>query len=79
VLSSIFDRFRNEFEAHLRGNAPAAEPVFVAELLDVRDGVAVIDEHHRHKQPDWSFGATSSGATPADLKSRYRKDHPVAA
>ncbi|MGH8984083.1 MAG: NADH-ubiquinone oxidoreductase-F iron-sulfur binding region domain-containing protein [Acidimicrobiia bacterium] len=79
VLSSILDRFRNEFEGHLSGNAPAAEPVFIAELLDVRDGVAVVDEHHRHKQPDWSFGATSSGATPADLKSRYRKDHPVAA
>jgi NADH-quinone oxidoreductase subunit F len=72
VLASILHEFRDEFEAHLRGSAPPAEPVLVSELLEVSDGVAVVDGHHRRKQPDWSFDRISSGATPAELRSRYR-------
>lgn len=72
VLTSIFKRFRHEFDAHLTGHVPPAEPILIAELVDIRDGVAEIDEHHRRKQPDWSYRATSSGSTPAELKSRYR-------
>ena len=73
VLASIFNQFRDEFHAHLTGAAPPAEPLLIAELLDIRDGTAIIDEHHRDKQPDWSYRATSSGSTPVELKSRYRK------
>ena len=73
VLTSILEHFRDEFPAHLAGAAPPAEPLLVAELVDIRGGRAVIDEHHRHKQPDWSYRATSSGATPVELKSRYRQ------
>jgi NADH-quinone oxidoreductase subunit F len=72
VLASIFDRFRNEFDAHLTGDAPPAEPVLVAELVDIRDGTAVVDKHHRHKQSDWSYRATTSGSTPVELRSRNR-------
>jgi NADH-quinone oxidoreductase subunit F len=72
VLASIFDRFRNEFDAHLTGDAPPVEPVPFAELVDIGDGTAVVDKHHRHKQPDWSYRATTSGSTPVELRSRYR-------
>lgn len=72
VLASILGHFRDEFDAHLSGHAPAAEPVLVAELLDIRDGAAVVDTHHRHKQPDWSYRARSSGSTPVELRSRSR-------
>jgi NADH:ubiquinone oxidoreductase subunit F (NADH-binding) len=72
VLASIHERFRPEFGAHLTGGLPPAEPVLIAELLDIRDGKAVIDERHRRKQPDWSYGRTSSGAAPADRKARHR-------
>jgi hypothetical protein len=73
VLSSIFDRFRDEFEAHAQGAAPPTEPVLVTEILDIDDGEALLDEVHRRKQPDWTFDRVSSGATPADLRSRYVK------
>jgi NADH-quinone oxidoreductase subunit F len=73
VLGSIFDRFRDEFEAHAQGAAPPTEPVLVTEILDIDDGEALLDEEHRRKQPDWTFDRVSSGATPADLRSRYVK------
>jgi NADH-quinone oxidoreductase subunit F len=72
VLASIHERFRPEFEAHLTRSLPPAEPVLIAELLDIRDGKAVIDERHRHKLPDWTYGRTSSGAAPADRKIQHR-------
>jgi NADH-quinone oxidoreductase subunit F len=76
VLSSIFDLFRDEFEAHVGGGAPPAEPVLVTEILEIDAGGAVLDLQHRRKQPDWSFDRISSGATPADLRGRYGKAGP---
>jgi NADH-quinone oxidoreductase subunit F len=72
VLSSILERFHDEFEAHLRRAVPGVAPVYIAELADVGDGVAAVDAHHLDKQPDWTYGRRSSGATPADLRRRYR-------
>jgi NADH-quinone oxidoreductase subunit F len=71
VLTSIFTHFRHEFDAHIDGRAHAAEPIVIAELLDVAEGTACIDERHRHKQSDWSYGRFS-GATPAELRHRFR-------
>jgi hypothetical protein len=72
VLTSIFHEFRDEFDAHVRLAAPPAAPVLVAELVDIHDGRAIVDVRHRRKQPDWTYRATSSGSTPAELKRRYR-------
>jgi NADH-quinone oxidoreductase subunit F len=72
VLTSIFTQFRPEFDAHVTGAAPPAEPVHIAELLDITNGRAIVDEHHRNKQPDWTHGARSSGSTPAEIRIRYR-------
>jgi NADH-quinone oxidoreductase subunit F len=72
VLTSILDRFHDEFEAHLTRAVPGVAPVFIAELADIHDGTALVDAHHLRKQPDWTYEQRSSGATPADLRRRYR-------
>jgi NADH-quinone oxidoreductase subunit F len=72
VLTSILHEFRDEFDAHANGNAPPAEPVLIAELVDIHNGRANIHEQHRNKQPDWTYGRRSSGATPVELASRHR-------
>ena len=68
--------FADEFEAHLTRHATPAEPVLIAELVDVLDGVAEIDERHRRKQLDWSYGPRWSGSTPSELKRRYTTRRP---
>jgi hypothetical protein len=45
TLTSIFDELRDEFHAHLTGDAATAEPVLIAELVDIRNRQAVIDGH----------------------------------
>jgi NADH-quinone oxidoreductase subunit F len=72
VLGGILNEFRDEFDSHLTGHAPPTEPVLIAELLDIAAGRATLDEHHRNKQPDWTFHTTDSGSTPAERKVRYR-------
>jgi NADH:ubiquinone oxidoreductase subunit F (NADH-binding) len=72
VLTSIFHEFRHEFDAHLNVRVPPAEPVLIAELLDIRNAQATVDEHHRRKQPDWTYHAATSGSTPVELRRRHR-------
>lgn len=69
VISSILERFEPEFEAHLDGSTPPAEPELIAELLDIDGERAIVDEHHSEKQPDWTFNPRSSGAVPVELLS----------
>jgi NADH-quinone oxidoreductase subunit F len=70
VLHSLLADFRAEFDAHAVGRLPACEPIAIGELADLRDGKAIVDAHQLAKQPDWSFAARSSGATPVDLRAR---------
>ena len=46
--------------------ASLALPLLVAELVDIVDGAAVLDQRHRHKLPDWSYDAVYSGKVPAE-------------
>ena len=69
VVSSLLECFRDEFVAHLDGRAAACEPELVAELVDIRDGVAVLDTRHRDKQADWSYDRFYSGKVPAECLS----------
>jgi NADH:ubiquinone oxidoreductase subunit F (NADH-binding) len=66
AVGSILERFAHEFAAHVAGTAPPAEPVLVAELVDIAHGVAVLDERHRYKRPDWSYDDVYSGKVPAE-------------
>ena len=73
ILSSILDQFDDEVQAHVSGVAAPAEPVLIAELLDIRGQVAIQDEKFRHKQLDWTYNDRDSGTTPVDF---YRKARP---
>ncbi|MGH9179095.1 MAG: NADH-ubiquinone oxidoreductase-F iron-sulfur binding region domain-containing protein [Acidimicrobiales bacterium] len=66
VLQSILRHYPEEFEAHVAGRTGPVEPYLIAELIDIEDGVAQIDERFAEKQPDWSFDETSTGKNPAD-------------
>ena len=78
VVTSILEGFANEIEAHVRpngGGVPAAgavPPVLIAEMLGIVDGVAVYDERHEQKQPDWTYDATWSGKVPAEERDDHR-------
>ena len=66
VVGSVRSEFADAFAAHARAEVAGAPPELVAELVDIVDGVATYDEHHREKQPDWSYDAVDSGQAPAD-------------
>ncbi|HWJ62379.1 MAG TPA: NADH-ubiquinone oxidoreductase-F iron-sulfur binding region domain-containing protein [Acidimicrobiales bacterium] len=67
VVSSLIQAFPDAFGAHLAREAAPATPVLIAEIDRIDDGEAVLDPGQATKQPDWSHGAVSSGAAPADL------------
>lgn len=73
VVGSIRTHFEEQFHAHVDGAIPAVEPVLIAAIVDIDGDVAVIDEHQRDKQPDWTFDAVDSGQAPAD---RYGETSP---
>ncbi|MBW3556233.1 MAG: SLBB domain-containing protein [Actinobacteria bacterium] len=72
VISSIIEHFEHEMAAHVSGAAPPVEPELIAELVDIRGGTALLDERHRHKQPDWSYNKNDSGTVPVELYSGAR-------
>ena len=66
VTQSIMTRYPEQFEGHVAGRIGPVEPYLIAELVDIEDGAAVVDERFAEKQPDWSFDAQSTGKNPAD-------------
>ncbi|HEX6597569.1 MAG TPA: hypothetical protein VF045_11570, partial [Acidimicrobiales bacterium] len=66
VVGSILDAFPDEMTAHLENATDPVEPELIAELVDIRNGVAVLDERHRLKQPDWSYNKRDSGTVPVE-------------
>jgi NADH-quinone oxidoreductase subunit F len=72
VVGSLLERFGDEVKAHEGGRAKPAEPVLIAELLDIEGDEAVWDEHHRDKQPDWTYDVEYSGQFPADRLDEHR-------
>lgn len=77
VVSSVAERFGDALRAHVDGRAEAAEPVLVAELVDLSAGKATVDERFRDKQPDWTYGQTYSGQSPADRFADHRAGDPI--
>ena len=66
VVTSIFEHFGDELDAHVSGNLPPTEPVLIAELLDIRRERAIVDERLLLKQPDWSYNKRDSGTPPVE-------------
>ena len=56
LVSSILRSFPEEFALHLEGRC-SVEPrtILVPKLVEVGGGVAVYDERHATKQPDWTY------------------------
>jgi NADH-quinone oxidoreductase subunit F len=77
VIESILAVFGDELATHVRGTAAPVEPRLVAELVDITPDGAVLDEHHRAKQPDWSFDTVDSGQAPADRYMEHRRPLPL--
>jgi NADH:ubiquinone oxidoreductase subunit F (NADH-binding) len=72
VVGSIIDGYPDLVAAHAEGHAPAASPAPIAELRDVADGHAVVDEAQLTKQPDWTHDEVDSGQWPADRLDDHR-------
>jgi NADH:ubiquinone oxidoreductase subunit F (NADH-binding) len=66
VIGSLLSLFPDAVQDHLEDSAVPDDPVLIASLVDIDGGRAVLDEGHRRKQPDWTFGETYSGQAPAD-------------
>jgi NADH-quinone oxidoreductase subunit F len=66
VIGSLLSLFPDAVPAHLEDAAVPDDTVLIAALVDIKDGKAILDERHREKQPDWTFGETYSGQSPAD-------------
>jgi hypothetical protein len=67
VIGSILAQFPDAFAAHVAGHCPSATCELLAPVVDIVGGRAVLDSSQRAKQPDWTYGGTTSGASPADL------------
>jgi NADH-quinone oxidoreductase subunit F len=75
VVGSVLDRFPDAVNAHLEHTARATDVALIAPIVDIVDGVAILDAHQAAKQPDWTFDATDSGRSPADRLDDHRAPH----
>jgi NADH-quinone oxidoreductase subunit F len=66
VVGSLLRLFPAPFRRHTAGRLDEVEPALIAPLRDIVDGVAVLDESHASKQPDWTHDPTDSGKAPAE-------------
>lgn len=70
VVTSALELFPDQVQRALDRDPDDEEdrvdPYFVAPILDIVDGEAVLDDSHARKQPDWSHDATDSGQLPVD-------------
>jgi NADH-quinone oxidoreductase subunit F len=72
LVTSLVDRFPDEFEAHAARTAGAVEPLLVAELVDIDGYEAVVDEQFSDKQPDWTHAGRWGGQLPAERLGEHR-------
>jgi NADH:ubiquinone oxidoreductase subunit F (NADH-binding) len=72
VIGSILEAFGGELEARVEHTAPGGEPMAIVPMLDLRAGVATLDDEHARKQPDWTFAEHWSGKAPADRLDDHR-------
>ena len=66
VIGSLLSLFPDAVRDHLEDAAAPDDPVLIGSLVDIVDGRAVVDEHQRAKQPDWTFDEVWSGQVPAE-------------
>jgi NADH:ubiquinone oxidoreductase subunit F (NADH-binding) len=77
VVESILAAFPDEFDGHANRRIGPVEPLLVAELTDLHDGLVEIDERHAEKQADWTYDETYSGEVPAERYGEHRRQLPL--
>jgi NADH:ubiquinone oxidoreductase subunit F (NADH-binding) len=75
VVGSFLEAFGDELEARVEHTAHRGDVVAIVPMVDLRDGVAVLDDEHAHKQPDWTYAEHWSGKAPADRLDDHRSHH----
>jgi NADH-quinone oxidoreductase subunit F len=55
LITSLLRAFPTEFEEAAAGLAPRRRGLVLPKLVDIADGVAVIDERQPRKNPDWTY------------------------
>jgi hypothetical protein len=56
VVASLLQAFPDEFVAHVaQRGCPLPRPLVLPKLVDLTDGVAIVDERQDRKQPDWTY------------------------
>jgi NADH:ubiquinone oxidoreductase subunit F (NADH-binding) len=75
VIGSFVAAFGDDLEARVTHTARPGADLAVVPMVDVRDGVAVLDADFARKQPDWTYGSHWSGQSPADRRDDHRA-HP---
>ncbi len=73
LAASLLEQFRDDIDAHLDGRANPTVPRPTAELVDIADGAALLDERHADKQPDWTYDPVDSGKAPAARLGEHRE------
>ncbi|HEY4375637.1 MAG TPA: NADH-ubiquinone oxidoreductase-F iron-sulfur binding region domain-containing protein, partial [Acidimicrobiales bacterium] len=66
VVQSLIALFPRAFQDHASRALAPSDPVLIAEVVDLVGTQLVLDEAHAGKQPDWTFAAQDSGASPAE-------------
>jgi NADH-quinone oxidoreductase subunit F len=64
VVSSLLERFPQDVALHLSGLHTQPVPP-ITKLVDIVDGVALLDDRQRLKRPDWTYGTTEQHPTPS--------------
>jgi hypothetical protein len=73
VLGSLLDRHPELLGVRTvdDGRAPMA-PMLIAELVDLPEGSAIVDERFATKQPDWTYDDEDSGQSPVERLTDHR-------
>jgi len=75
VVASFLAAFGDELEARVEHTAHRGTALAIVPMIDLHDGVAVLDDEHARKQPDWTFNEHWSGKAPADRLDDHRSHH----
>ncbi len=77
IGASLLTNYLDDIHAHIDGRSVPTAPRLVAELTDITDGIALLDERHAAKQPDWTYDAVDSGKAPAARLGEHRNPQPL--
>ncbi len=75
VIGSFLEAFGPDLKARVEHSEPTGEAVAIVPMVDLQDGVPVLDTTFERKQPDWTYDEHWSGKAPADRLDDHRA-HP---